>query len=202
LRASPYFCSLCNKESSRKNNALRHNRLVHDEQGEIYDRSNNTIYSPQIPREPYPGYPISKNIVGSVGSNVFNSNGIKLNSTDIYNPQPILKRAKNREDVKSEQDNLFYQEVGKIGHLNEVLEGMLSTYPQDTKKRVSEMMLSCALASQDPKQNYLENLSWFKNVLYSDRFAQCISSFCNVPKSSANEILRNSILRKYREETD
>jgi hypothetical protein len=100
-------------------------------------------------------------------------------------------------DVKSGQDNLFYQEVGKIGHLTEVFEDMLSNYPQDTKKKLSEIMLNWALASQDPAQSYLENLSWFKNILYSDRFAQCISSFCNVPKSSANEILRNSILRKY-----
>ena len=37
-------------------------------------------------------------------------------------------------------------------------------------------------------------------MIYSDRFAECISSFCNVPKASANEILRNSILRKYRED--
>jgi hypothetical protein len=201
LISSPYFCSLCNKESSRKNNALRHNRLVHDEQGEIHDRSNNTLYSPQIPREPYPGYPTSKDIVGSVGSNVFQNNGKKLNGTNTYNPQPILKKAKNSMDVKIGQDLLFY-EVGKIGYLNEVLEDMLSNYPQGTKKRVSEMMISCALASQDPKQNYLENLSWCRNMIYSDRFAECISSFCNVPKASANEILRNSILRKYRDRTD
>ncbi len=102
-------------------------------------------------------------------------------------------------DVKSGQDYLFYEEVGKIGPLTEILEDMLSNYPQNTKKSVSEIMLSCALASQDPAQNYLENLSWFRNIIYSDKFAECISSFCNMPKASANEILRNSILRKYRE---
>jgi hypothetical protein len=79
---------------------------------------------------------------------------------------------------------------------------MLSNYSQDTKKRVSEIMLSCALASQDPAQNYLENLTWCRNMIYSDRFAECISSFCNVPKALANEILRNSILRKYRRQID
>jgi hypothetical protein len=103
-------------------------------------------------------------------------------------------------DAKSGQDFLFYEEVEKIGKLTETFENILSNYPQDTKKRLSEMMLSCALASQDPAQNYNENLSWFRKILYSDKFAECISSFCNVPKSSANEILRNSILKKYRDD--
>jgi hypothetical protein len=105
-------------------------------------------------------------------------------------------------EVKSGQDNLFYHEVGKLGHLTEIFEDMISNYPQDTKKRLSEMMLNWALVSQDPAQRYLENLSWFKNKLYSDRFAQCISSFSDLPKSAANEILRNSILRKYRGQID
>ena len=140
--------------------------LVHDEQGEIYDRSNNTIYSPRKPREPSPGHPKSNDVNVSFGSNVFHNNGKKLNSTDTYNPQPFLKKAKNTTDVKSGQDNLFYQEVGKIGHLTEVFEDMLSNYPQDTKKKLSEIMLNGALASQDPAQRYLENLSWFKNILY------------------------------------
>jgi hypothetical protein len=65
--------------------------LVHEEQGEIYDRSNNTIYSPQKPREPSPGYPKSKDVNVGFGSNVFHNNNKKLNSTDTYNPQPILK---------------------------------------------------------------------------------------------------------------
>jgi len=202
LRASPYFCSLCHKESSRKGNALRHNTLVHEEQGEIYDRANNIIYSPQKPREPSPGYPKSKDVNVSFSSNVFHNNNKKLIGTDTYNPQAILKKAKNTTDVKSGQDNLFYQEVVKIGHLTEVFEDILSNYPQDIKKKLSDIMLNWALASQDPAQSYLENLSWFKNILYSDRFAQCISSFCNVPKSAANEILRNSILRKYRGQID
>jgi hypothetical protein len=176
--------------------------LVHEEQGEIYDRSNNIIYSPQKPREPSPGYPKSKDVNVSFSSNVFHNNNKKLIGTDTYNPQAILKKAKNTTDVKRGQDNLFYQEVVKIGHLTEVFEDILSNYPQDIKKKLSDIMLNWALASQDPAQSYLENLSWFKNILYSDRFAQCISSFCNVPKSAANEILRNSILRKYRGQID
>jgi hypothetical protein len=37
-------------------------------------------------------------------------------------------------------------------------------------------------------------------MIYSDRFAECISSIFTMPKASANEILRNSILRKYRKD--
>ena len=172
--------------------------LVHNELGEIYDRSNTKIYSPQIPREPPSGHPKAKGVNDSIGSNVFQDNGKKLNGADIYNPQSVLKKAKNNMDLKSGQDNLFYQEIEKIGQLTKVFDDMISNYPQDIKKRLSELMLNWALASQDPAQSYLENLSWFKITLYSDRFAQCIASTCNVPRSSANEILRNSILRKYR----
>ncbi len=160
------------------------------------------IYSPQKPEESSPGYPTSKDIIDSIGSNVFQNNGKKFNNTNKHSPQPILKKANSYTGVKSGQDFLFYKEAEKIGYLSEVLEDMLSNYSQDTKKRVSEIMLSCALASQDPAQNYLENLTRCRNMIYSDRFAECISSFCNVPKALANEILRNSILRKYRRQID
>jgi hypothetical protein len=52
-------------------------------------------------------------------------------------------------DVKSGQDNLFYQ-VGKIGHSTEVFEDSHQITPQYTKKRLSEMMLNWVLASKDP----------------------------------------------------
>jgi hypothetical protein len=65
-----------------------------------------------------------KDIIGSIDSNVFQDNGKKFNNTGKYD-QPILKKAKNNMDVKSGQDYLSYEEVGKIGPLTEVLEDML-----------------------------------------------------------------------------
>ena len=45
-------------------------------------------------------------------------------------------------DVKSGQDYLFYEEVGKIGPLTEILEDMYQTILKTQRKSVSEIMLT------------------------------------------------------------
>ena len=46
LKNLPYYCSGCGNTFDRKWNAFRHNKDVHDNQGEIYNKSNNLVYSP------------------------------------------------------------------------------------------------------------------------------------------------------------
>ncbi len=46
-RIGSYICSICNKKFTRKWTAQRHNRDVHKNQSQIYDRLNNLI--PNLP---------------------------------------------------------------------------------------------------------------------------------------------------------
>jgi hypothetical protein len=50
------------------------------------------IYSPQKPEESSPGYPTSKDIIGSIGSNVFQNNGKKFNNTNKHSPPPFSRK--------------------------------------------------------------------------------------------------------------
>src|SRR3712207_4359906 len=42
----PYRCSICNKITSRKENALRHNMKKHNGQGMAHDSANKLVYAP------------------------------------------------------------------------------------------------------------------------------------------------------------
>ncbi len=66
------------------------------------------------------------------------------------------------------------------------------------RKLVRDMMIVCSSSSFDPIDTFKENLTCLKNRKYANEIRDCISSFCNVPQSMANDFLRNSILRKHK----
>ena len=187
LKNSPYYCSGCGNTFDRKWNAFRHNKDVHDNQGEIYNKSNNLVYSPG------PLVPSSSDLK-TEGSNDLQSGGKELNNNGMFNSQS--KCRKNTDIDSKSDDDIYYDGIGELAPSMDELNALLSEKPPHVKEKVLGMMLTWAFSSQNPVKSFKENLSLCKNITCSNKITECISSYGNIPKSVTSDFVRNSILRK------
>ena len=185
----PYICSRCSKIFTRKWTTQRHNKEVHKNQGQIYDRLNNLI--PNLPLLSSKDTSDPKESIGYFQTNIKEPN----NNDVIHNPFTIKKT--NKINFGSD-DEIYDEEIGKLGPMLAELNRCLLNYPPDKRDLIYNMMVTRALFSLDPANTLKENLCFFKKREYENEIRDCVSSSCNIPKSMANEILRHSLLSKHK----
>jgi hypothetical protein len=188
-RTGPYICSICNKKFTRKWTTQRHNRDVHVNQSQIYDRLNNLI--PNLPLLSPEDISDTK---GGIGD--FHTNVKDLNNNDVIHDPFNIKKT-NRINFGSD-DEIFDEEIGKLGPMLAELNKCLLKYPHDKRDLIYKWMVMRSLSSHDPSNTLKENLYFFKNIEYANEIRDCISSCCNIPTDMANEFLRRSILSKHK----
>jgi hypothetical protein len=168
-------------------NAQRHNRKVHMNQGQVYDRLNNLI--PNLLLSPSEDILCLNNSIGDFQTNVTDP----INNDAIHDPFTIKKT--NRINFGSD-DKIFDEEIGKLVPMLAELNKCLLEYHRDERNLIYKIMVMRALSSIDPYNTLKENLCFFKNNEYANEISDCISSCCNIPIDMANEFLRRSILSK------
>ncbi len=188
-RTWPYICSGCNKIFTRKWTAQRHNRDVHRNQSQIYDRLNSLMPNLSLLPSKRTSYP--KISIGDINTDVKEQN----NNDVIHDPFKIKKT--NRINFGSD-DDIFDEEIGKLGPMLAELNKCLLKYPRDERDLIYKWMVMHSLSSIDPSNTLKENLCFFKNIEYANEIRDCISSCCNIPTDMANEFLRRSILSKHK----
>ncbi len=193
MNTGPYVCSICNKKTTRKWNARRHNIIVHMNRGQIHDRLNNLISEPILSASE--NNLNSEDSVGGFHMDVGESN----NNNVLYPHLTITKTIKINTGI---EDEIYYREIGKLGSMLVELNKCLLNYPPDKRDLFRKMMITRTFSSLDPSNTLKENLSLFKNTEYANEIRDCISSCCNMPKSVADGILRSSILYKYKYKRD
>ncbi|MBA3977280.1 MAG: hypothetical protein H0X50_03660 [Nitrosopumilus sp.] len=193
LNTGPYVCSICNKKTTRKWNARRHNSKVHMNRGQIYDRLNNLISDPILSASE--DNLKSKDSVGGFHMDVGESN----NNNVVYPHSTINKTIKINTEM---EDEIFYKEIEKLGPMLVELNNRLLNYPTEKRDLIRKMMITRTFSSHDPSDTLKENLSFLKNRKYANEIRDCISSCCNIPKYMANEILRKSILNEHKYKID
>ncbi len=189
MRTGPYVCSICNKKDTRKWNAHRHNRIVHMNQGQVYDRLNNLVSN--LPLLSSEDISILKDSIGDFQTNVKDPN----NNDVIKYPFTIKKT--NKINLGSD-DEIFEEEIGKLVPMLAELNKCLLKYPHDKRDQIYNMMATRAVFSLEPAITLKENLCFFKNREYANELRDCISSSYNMPKSMANEILRHSLISTHK----
>ena len=190
MRTGPYACSICNKKDSRKWNARRHNMIVHNNHGQVLDRLNNLVSTLPLSSSGDDSNPLYSNGVIQPDNKELN-----VNRAILYYRLPIKKT--NKINLASD-DEIYDEEIGKLGHVMDKLNDIMSDYPQNERDSISKMMIACAFSSADPVNTLKENISFLKKNKYSNKIRDCISLYCNVTPSVANEHLRKSLVYKYR----
>ena len=189
---SPYTCSLCKRKIGRKWNAQRHN-FTHFNQGKIYDGFNTLVENLPLPQSKISALKVN-GIDGVLQTRAKKSN--KNHNHDHMIGFPSIKNAIKRE-IKSE-DDVYDDGMKKLVPIMNELDGVLSNYPQTVRGCIRNIVIMLSMSSFDPISNLIENLSFIKNNKLSNEIRDCISSFCNIPPSMANVVLRNSILREHK----
>lgn len=147
-------------------------------QSQIYDRLNNLIANLPLLSSKDTSDP--KDSIGNNQTNVKDPN----NNDVIHNPFTIKK--KNKTNFGSD-DEIYDEEIGKLGPMLAELNRCLLNYPHDKRDLIHNMMVTCALSSLDPANTLKENLCFFKNREYEIEIRDCISSSCNISTDMANE---------------
>lgn len=158
-------------------------------QGQVYDRLNNLI--PNLLLSPSEDISCLNNSIGDFQTNVTDP----INNDGNHDPFTIRKT--NRINFGSD-DEIFDEEIGKLGPMLSELNKCLLKYPRHDRDVIYKIMVMCALSSPDPSNTLKENLCFFKNNEYANEIRDCISSCCNIPTDMANEFLRRSILSKHK----
>ncbi len=93
----------------------------------------------------------------------------------IQNPFNIKKTIKIN---FGSDEEIYDEEIGKLGPLLAELKNCLLNYPHDKRDLIYNMMVIRTLSSHDPAKTLKENL-FFKNKEYENEIRDCISSTCN-----------------------
>ncbi len=149
----PYVCTTCNRTFSRKNNAERHNKSIHDEMAIVFNKD--TGWRSDMTKEtksqssPFPS--------SSISSSKIPTDSTKLNETIPSSrvPYPNLEELHvgipdPEINIKTDEEK-FFKIFEKISPLIEDLDTLLSTYksPDEKIKMVSEGTI-LALMSSNP----------------------------------------------------
>jgi hypothetical protein len=120
------------------------------------------------------------------GSNDLQSGDKKLNNNSVFNSQSQIKKNTNI-DSKSD-DDIYYDAIGEMVPSMDELKALLSDEPSDVKEKILGMILTWDFSSQDPVKSFKGNLSLGKNITCSNKITECISSYCNIPKSVTRDL--------------
>jgi hypothetical protein len=149
----PYVCTTCNRTFSRKSNAERHNKSIHDEMAIVFNKD--TGWRSDMAKE-------SRSQSSPFPSSSFSSSKIATHATKHNNimpssrvPYPNLEELsigipESEINIKTDDKN-FFEIFEKISPLIEDLDTLLSTYksPDEKIKMVSEEII-LALMSSNP----------------------------------------------------
>ncbi|MDQ4074551.1 MAG: hypothetical protein M3162_09665 [Thermoproteota archaeon] len=189
----PYRCSICSKITSRKENALRHNTNKHSGQGMVYDSANKLVYAPSST--------LSSDSTKQKESMLFGIKDSKEESnhhgTNKHHQESFVK--KNKSLTLEDDNETYYKDAGEWGLCIDEMEAMLASQPQDIKDVIPSMMLRCAIMSMDPLESFKGSLALFKDIDHSNKLVEFVSKNLNIPLLHAKELVKSSILRKYKD---
>jgi hypothetical protein len=162
----------------------------------LYDRSNNLVDT--TTKSAVPFWLNRKPRLD--GGGLRGVDGKRPDNDAMPSPQAKTLESNNIDDMS--EDEVYYGCVGELGLPLDELDTLLSGHFPGTKGKIRAMVLLEALASPDPAKSVRESLSLCRGISCSNRIIDCISSYCNIPKPVANNLVRNSIWRNAKSKGD
>jgi len=195
-----YACTSCKKTFSRKFNAERHNKIVHDEMAIIYNKETDWISNI---KKPYLGS--SDTIDHTIKSTSLPSTlkSDRNNDTAISNQKynnkikDLYKDDELNFDInENKDDQLVFKIIGKISPYIDTLDSLLLSRYSDNDDRIKilSFILISSLTTSNPIDFIKEQISFFRSMIAMKKSISLITYYYNIEPKQARETLKGLVL--------
>ncbi len=189
----PYVCTTCNRTFSRKNNAERHNKSIHDEMSVIFNKD--TGWRSDKTKENKSSFPLSFSSSrtpthATTHNDTIPSSGIPyLNNLEDLNfgiPDPEI-------NIKTD-DEKFFEIFEKISPLIDELDKLLSFKPNQERIKMLSDAIIFALMSSNPVHSLKDTISILRSINGIKKASGFVALANNIPLNQAKEMVTTMIL--------
>ena len=200
VRKNIYACTSCKKTFSRKFNAERHNKVVHEEMAMVYNKENdwksNIKKSPlkssntidriiKSPSLSHSSLKPDKNIDNLIPKQTYNNN-----LKDLYKDDQYLDNSENKDD------ELVFKIIGKMAPYIDTLDSLLLSRYSDNNDRIKILssILTTSLTTSNPIKFIKEQINFLHSLIAMKKSISLISHYYNIEPKQARETLKGLVL--------
>ena len=200
VRKNIYACTSCKKTFSRKFNAERHNKVVHEEMAMVYNKENdwksNIKKSPlkssntidriiKSPSLSHSSLKPDKNIDNLIPKQTYNNN-----LKDLYKDDQYLDNSENKDD------QLVFKIIGKMAPYIDTLDSLLLSRYSDNNDRIKILssILTTSLTTSNPIKFIKEQINFLHSLIAMKKSISLISHYYNIEPKQARETLKGLVL--------
>ena len=200
VRKNAYACTSCKKTFSRKFNAERHNKIVHEEMAMVYNKetdwksnikksslnSSNTIdHKLKSTSSSRSSLKPDKDIDNFIPKQTYNNNLKDLYKDDLY-----LDNSENKDD------QLVFKIIGKMAPYIDTLDSLLLSRYQDNNDgiKILSSLLITSLTTSNPVKFIKEQINFFRSLIAMKKSISLISYYYNIEPKQARETLKGLVL--------
>ena len=195
------------KTFSRKFNAERHNKIVHDEMAMVYDKetdwkssiknmrivSTNTIEPAartKFTESPFIYTPSKIESIEDIRNSNLNQPYYKNNLKDVY------KSDLDPDIIENEYDQIVFKIIGKIFPLIESLDSLLLSRHLDNKDRtgILSFVLITSLSSSNPVAFIKDKINYYRSIIAMERAIALTAYYFNIEPKNAREKLKGLVI--------
>ena len=199
VRKNIYACTSCKKTFSRKFNAERHNKVVHEEMAMVYNKEND--WKSNIKKSPLKSSNTIDRIIKSTSlshsslkpdkniDNLIPKQTYNNNLKDLYKDDQYL------DNSESKDDQLVFKIIGKMAPYIDTLDSLLSRYSDNNDRiKILSSILTTSLTTSNPIKFIKEQINFLHSLIAMKKSISLISHYYNIEPKQARETLKGLVL--------
>src|SRR6476646_10737976 len=200
VRKNIYACTSCKKTFSRKFNAERHNKVVHEEMAMVYNKEND--WKSNIKKSPLKSSNTIDRIIKSTSlshsslkpdkniDNLIPKQTYNNNLKDLYKDDQYL------DNSESKDDQYVFNSIGKMSPYIDTLDSLLLSRYSDNNDRIKILssILTTSLTTSNPVKFIKEQINFFRSLIAMKKSISLISYYYNIEPKQARETLKGLVL--------
>jgi hypothetical protein len=178
-----YSCTGCNKIFSRRYNAERHNKQVHDEMAVVYDNTTNRVSDKgtmAIKRASVAGS--SSMDIGDKAKDSFNANSLKTTYSE------------SSTDKDNDEEEKILKVLGKMLPLIGELDSLLADVPAEKRIDTVGQIIMSSLMSSNPFKAMRDAINLHNSIKGMKKASYFVAESRKITPGQAQELLRLTIL--------
>ena len=189
VRKNIYACTSCKKTFSRKFNAERHNKVVHEEMAMVYNKEND--WKSNIKKSPLK----SSNTIDRIIKSTSLSHSSLKPDKNIDNLIPKQTYNNNLKDLYKD-DQLVFKIIGKMAPYIDTLDSLLLSRYSDNNDRIKILssILTTSLTTSNPIKFIKEQINFLHSLIAMKKSISLISHYYNIEPKQARETLKGLVL--------
>ena len=189
VRKNIYACTSCKKTFSRKFNAERHNKIVHEEMAMVYNKEND--WKSNIKKSPLK----SSNTIDRIIKSTSLSHSSLKPDKDIDNLIPKQTYNNNLKDLYKD-DQLVFKIIGKMAPYIDTFDSLLLSRYSDNNDRIKILssILTTSLTTSNPIKFIKEQINFLHSLIAMKKSISLISHYYNIEPKQARETLKGLVL--------